>query len=115
MRTVPAAHVASPRGPTRSDHRQKGKLTVRSWIRPPIIIIALVVVPMPAWSVIVKTKDGKEYKGHQVKNDLIQLTMRLDGSSEEKIILHANIATVVQNVQFKQLEKLKPGEPRAYY
>src|SRR5215212_6288529 len=88
---------------------------MRTWIRPLIVFISLVVVPLPAWSVIVQTKDGKEFKGYLVKNDAIQLVMRLHGSNEEKMFFQADIKNIVQTVEFKELEKLKPGQAKGYY
>jgi hypothetical protein len=88
---------------------------MRALIRPLLILVALIVVPLPAWSVILKTKDGKEYKAHLVKSDAIKVTVRLHGSNEEKTFFRFDIENIVQTVEPKELEKLKPDDPKVYY
>lgn len=87
---------------------------MRAWVRPLIVAIAVMFVPLPAWSVIVKTKDGKEYKGHLTKTDTFKVIIRLHGSDEEKSFFKLDILELVQPVQPQELEKLKPADPKKY-
>jgi hypothetical protein len=73
------------------------------------------VVPLPALSVIIRTKDGKEYKGHLVKQDFLKVTFRPPGSKEEVSLFKSDVQEMVQAVNFQLLEKLKPTEAKEYY
>src|SRR5262245_16750696 len=88
---------------------------MRTWIRPLLICVAIGFVPLPAWSVIIKTKDGKEIKGHVVQKDAFKVTIRPHGGGAEMSVFNTDIEDIVQAVNLKQLEKLKPTEPKEYY
>lgn len=88
---------------------------MRNWVKPILIIILVFVVPLPAWSVIIKTKDGQEYKGQLVKDETLKVTIKLQGSNTEKTFYRFDVVEMIQAVKPKELEKFKPENPKGYY
>lgn len=87
---------------------------MRPWLRPLLVFTLVGLVPLPAWSVIIDTKDGKTVRGHLINEDALRLRVRLDGSAEEVVIPRAEAKVVTRAVRPERLAALKPADPTAY-
>jgi hypothetical protein len=88
---------------------------MRLWVRPALILVLVAVVPLPAWSIIIETKDGKVHRGHLVSQDKFQIVIRPEGQKETAAIRRAEIQNITQDVKPERLKALKPDDPKSYF
>lgn len=88
---------------------------MRPWVRPLLVLVFVFFVPLPAWSVIVEMKDGKIYRGYLVDQNVLRVTVRLEGKKEPISLDRRDVATVTQVVREDRLKELKPANPEMYF
>jgi hypothetical protein len=88
---------------------------VRRCLRPLLILVVLVLVPLPVWSIIIETKNGETIAGIVVEEDATRIKLRLDATGREVVISRSDVAKIDRVVDPVKLEKLKPDNARAYY
>jgi hypothetical protein len=88
---------------------------MRSWVRPLLILVLLGVAPLPAWSIIIETKDGQFHKGRMISQDATRIVLKEPGRKDNVTINRSDIVRIVEIVQAKHLMTLEPKNPQAYF
>lgn len=88
---------------------------MRLWIRPLLVFLFVAVIPLPAWSIILETKEGRTIRGHLLRQDPLRVIIRVDGDRDETIFLRVNVKEIYQVVKVERLEELNPAKPSTYF
>lgn len=88
---------------------------MRVWVRPILILLFLVLIPMPAWSIIIETTDGKTIRGHFIEKQPLHVVLRVDGSNEKIRVENNKIKKLIQVVKTSRLGELDPKKPGEYF
>jgi hypothetical protein len=90
------------------------EFVMRPWVRPVLILALLVALPLPAWSIIIETRDGKVYKGTVVSEDTVRYVINISGKGQTTIS-KAQVVKATRIVKADRLQALKPSSPQVYY
>ncbi|MGF1578780.1 MAG: hypothetical protein ACFCD0_05400 [Gemmataceae bacterium] len=87
---------------------------MRPFVRPLLVFVLVILVPLPAWSIILEFNDGTKVKGHYVSSSQTEITIRFDGSTRTKTYLRRHVK-VTQAVDPMRLSRLTPKRLIQYY